>query len=120
MGVVPKDGKGLESTGGDGMNVCEKSGTKSADPQLEVEKIIDGADQDKNREIHNLRVALTLVDAGVFVHPCKACSGKGSKEPFNDRWQDDAVGMTNRLSSGRFRGSTLSLGTLFDVATGES
>ncbi len=106
MGMIPTTGNVLESTGRDAMNVSEKSGTKSADPQLEVEKIIDGADQDKNREIHNLRVALTLVDAGVFVHPCKACSGKGSKEPFNDRWQDDAVGMTNRLSSGRFRGST--------------
>src|SRR5258708_1454314 len=106
MGMIPTTGNVLESTGRDAMNVSEKWGTKAVDPQIEVEKIIDGAGQDKNREIHNLRVALTLVDAGVFVHPCKACSGKGSKEPFNDRWQDDAVGMTNRLSSGRFRGST--------------
>jgi hypothetical protein len=107
MGMIPTTANILESAGRDvGLDIYEKSGTKSADPQLKVEKIIDGADQDKIREIHNLRVALTLVEAGVFVHPCKACSGKWSKEPYNDRWQDDAAGITNRVSSGRFRGST--------------
>jgi hypothetical protein len=107
VSMIPTTGNVLESARRDaGMDVSQKSGTKSADPELEFEKVINGAGQDKSREIHNLRVALTLAEAGMYVHPCKSCSGKGSKEPYNDRWQDDAAGMTNRLSSGRFRGST--------------
>jgi hypothetical protein len=107
MGMITTTSNVSEPAGRDvGMDVSEKSGTKSADPQLEAEKIVAGADQDMNLEIHNLRVALTLAEAGVFVHPCKACSGTGSKEPHNDRWQHDAASITNRKSLRRFSGST--------------
>jgi hypothetical protein len=114
MGVIPtagnRDGGGqhaLESAGRrSGMDVSEESRTKSTRPQRESRQIINGADQNNNPHIHNLRIALTLAEAGMYVHPCKSCSGKGSKEPYNDQWQDDAAGITSRMSSGRFRGST--------------
>jgi hypothetical protein len=89
-----------------GINVSEKSEARSSNPTLLTKDASNGTAQNRSHEIHNLRVALTLAGAGIFVHPCRPSSGTDSKKPYNDQWQDDAAGMTSRKSSGRFCGST--------------
>src|ERR1700731_1979889 len=107
MAMILPTGNVTGSAGRDaGINVSEKSEARSSNPTLLTKDASNGTAQNRSHEIHNLRVALTLAGAGIFVHPCRPSSGTDSKKPYNDQWQDDAAGMTSRKSSGRFCGST--------------